>query len=104
MGEGEVRRAATRRQIRDGYEHESLDRVREVVLGLGHERVEGVAQAAAAEELERGAPHPREDVEVLWTVLDLGLDRRLELRGRGDTSEGCTQMGAASYPLRDVIK
>ena len=38
-------------------------------------------------------------------MLDLGLDRRLELRARGDISEKVqTDKGTGSYPLRDIVK
>ena len=42
-----------------------------VRFGVGGERIEGVAHPGLADELERGALHPLEDVHVLLPVLHL---------------------------------
>ncbi len=49
-----------------------LDDLRKIVLRLGHQGIEGIAEAAPPDELEGGASHPRENVEILSRpVLDL---------------------------------
>ena len=58
---------------------ESLDGLREVVLGVGREGIEGVAEPALADELERGSAHPLEHVDLLWAVGHARFEGSLKL-------------------------
>ena len=64
------------------HAHERLDGLREVVADLLGEGVERVAHHALSHELERSAAHPRQDVDVLRTILDLTLDGCPQLKPR----------------------
>ena len=73
------------------YSRERFDSLCEVVLGVGCERVEGVAEAALADELERGATHPLEHVNLLRAVGHARFECGLELNARPQLDESLTE-------------
>lgn len=73
---------------------ESLDSGHELVGGICDEGVEGVPKTRLADELQGGAPHPVEHVDLdgpvipgdarLDTFLELGIGARRTVRNRAD--------------------
>ena len=79
-GEKRTGTGTGRGQGRGRCAHERLEGLREVVVDLLDERVERVPHHALPDELQRGAPHPRQDVHVPRAVLDSAPDRGPELK------------------------
>ena len=63
------------------YSHKHLQGGAVRVHALLHERVERVVETCLADELESGAPHPVDHIDLLRAILDSGLDCSSKLAG-----------------------